>query len=187
MEDKYLKEIEVEAKEILDDTPLEDKLDYFFKLLVNVNIKKLNNKLDLKDTKKSLKENGFEVGLMTQAARYHLKEEENKKLTQAEIIEDYLTKFKNGNENYFEPEDNQLLRNLTIEDELKEAEKELNDKASAYGVDAKAFKTIVKKFIDDLDPNKKQPKVDVVLDGIVQEYDKITTKTKKEIYTQTKN
>ena len=58
MEDKYLKEIEVEAKEILDDTPLEDKLDYFFKLLVNVNIKKLNNKLDLKDTKKSLKENG---------------------------------------------------------------------------------------------------------------------------------
>ena len=45
MEDKFLKELSIEPIEILDDTLIEDIVEYYFKLMVNNNIKKLNNKI----------------------------------------------------------------------------------------------------------------------------------------------
>lgn len=181
MEEKYVKELDIEMKEILDDTPIEEVIDYYFKLLINVNIQKLNNKVDIKETKTMVKERGYEVGCLVQAVKYHLEEKANKKLEDGEIIEDYMGKLDNGGAE-FEGVDTELIAVIDKEAEIGEAEKNLQDKASEAGVDLKAFKSVVKKFVDDLDPNKKIKPVDMVLEGMIESYDLMLKNTKKDIH-----
>jgi len=125
MEDKFLKELNIEAMDILDDTPIEDVVDYYFKLLVNNNIKKLNNKIEQKSKKEDIKDAEFEVTNFTAAVKL-------------------------------------------------------------YGAEVKALKKIVKSFIEDLNPNKKEPKRDIVLEGTVESYDKILSETKRMVFKETK-
>jgi len=181
MEDKYVKELEIDMKEILDDTPIEEVVDYYFKLLINVNIQKLNNKVDMKETKETVKEKGYDVGNLVQAVKYHVLEKENKKLMDGEVIEDYMGRLENNSED-FEGIDTDLISVIDAESEIVDAEKNLQDKASEAGVDLKAFKSVVKKFVDDLDPNKKIKPVDVVLEGMIESYDLMLKKTKKDIH-----
>ena len=185
MEDKFLKELNIEAMDILDDTPIEDVVDYYFKLLVNNNIKKLNNKIEQKGKKEDIKDADFEVTNFTAAVKLYEFELENKKLFDGEVIEEYLTKLRNKS-NEFNNLDVEWGTIIQSEAEIAEAEKEIEDKIKGTGAEVKALKKIVKSFVEDLNPNKKEPKRDIVLEGTVESYDKILSETKRMVFKETK-
>jgi uncharacterized protein (UPF0335 family) len=180
MEDKYLKELNIEEKEILANTPIEEVVDYYFQLLVNANIRKLNNKIDQKVVKQDIKDAGLDTTNFTAAVKLHTLEKENKKLLDGEIIEDYLTKLRNGSDE-FSGLDDSFIMVVEREDEIKDEEKNIEDLVKGTGADVKALRKVVKQFVEDLNPNKKPPKLDIVLDGTVESYDKILLDTKKEV------
>lgn len=186
MEDKYLKELNIDAMEILDDTPIEDIVEYYFKLLVNANIKKLNNKIDQKSKKGDIKDAELEVANFTAAVKLYEFELENKKLLDGEIIEEYLTKLRNKSSE-FNNLDVEWSSIINQEAEISESEKEIEDKIKDTGADVKALKKVVKQFVEDLNPNKKEPKRDIVLEGTVESYDKILAETKRAVFKHSKD
>jgi len=185
MEDKYIKEIEVEPKEIMENTPPEEIVDYYFKLLVNNEIQKLNLKIDTKTVKSDIKENGLDTSNFTAAVKLLALEKENTKLRDGEIIEDYLAKLRNKSDE-FKGLDQEFLNIVNREDELGEAKKSLEDAVKGTVIDVKALNKVVKQFVADLDPNKKEPVVDVVLDGTIESYNKMLLETRKEVFEQAK-
>ncbi len=185
MEDKFLKELKIEPMEIFDDTPIEDIVEYYFKQLVNENIKKLNNKIEQKSKKSEIKEADLEVANFTAAVKLYEFEQENKKLLDGEIIEEYLTKLRNKSDE-FSNLDVEWANIINSEAEIAEAEKAIEDKIKETGADVKALKKVVKEFVEDLNPNKKEPKRDIVLEGTVESYDKILAPTKREVFKESK-
>jgi len=188
MDDQYLKLLEVEPKEILESTPQEEIVEYYFKLLVNTEIMKLNLKIDEKVTKSSIKEAGIETSLFAQACKYYVEEKENKKLSDGEIIEDYLSKLKNNQTEGFKGLDEEYINVLNRQSENTEASKSIEDNVKETVLDVKALKKIVKDFVEDLKPSSKNgDETDVVLEGTIQNYNKILLETRKEAYEETKN
>lgn len=185
MEDKYLKELDIEEMEILDDTPIEEVVDYYFKLLVNTEIRKLNNKIDEKASKANIKDAGLDTTNFTTAVKLFALEQENKKLLDGEVIEEYLTKLRN-NSDEFEELDKEYQSIIERADEIKDEENNIEDLIKGTEADSKALKKIAKAFAEDLNPNKKEKKPDIVLEGTVEEYDKILMETKLKAYKESK-
>lgn len=174
MEDvKFIEKIEVEYLDMNESTPEEDKVRYLFKLLVNNYIDKENNNLEMKLTKKDVKEKGFEPARLVEALKY-LKDEINKKMEQAEVIEDYMaTLQENADDNKFEGLDLEVQKLLDAVDEIKEGSKNIKDRASEVGVDFKAINELAKNHFKSINPNQREKKPDIVLEGVIEEYTKI--------------
>jgi len=172
-EQKYIEKIKVEKLEIMDDTPEEEKVNYIFKLLANNIIEKENNNLDMKTYKKDFKDAGFEPARLVEAYKY-LEDGKNKKMEQAEIIEEYMQIIKNqSDELKFENKNIPIKTSLDRLEEVKEAKKHIKDKAGEIGVDFKALEELAKKYVDKLNPNKKTKEPNIILEGLIEEYEKM--------------
>lgn len=183
-EEKKVKIIEVPKIEILDDTPEDVKLDYFFKLYAKNKVELENLKLDIKDAKKTLKDAGFEPARLMDAIKYKALDGVNKKGVEADTIDKYmleLEKLEKGEDTIFEGMDSKLLRLLELEDELKEQVKGVTDKIGEVGLEKKALPKIVDELIKEQDPNKKVKAPDIVLEQTLEEYNKKLTQSKKDV------
>jgi len=172
--------IEVPNIEILDDTPEEVKLDYYFKLSAKKRVELENLKLDVKDIKKDIKEAGFETARLVDAIKYRAGDGVNKKAVEADIIDNYmleLEKSEKNENNIFEGLDTKLLRLMELEEELKEEIKSVSDKMGEVGLEKKAVNKIVDKLIEEQNPNKKIKKPDIVLEETLENYSKTLNKS----------
>lgn len=179
----YLNELEIKQIEILDDTPEEEKLNYYFSILLNNMIQQHNTKLDLKNTKKSLKEEGFQPTELVQAIKYHIEEKENEKLRKVEVIDDYLTKLNEEDNDFLEG--HEIITQLQLENEQKKVNKEIKDTIGEIGLNKKAIDKICKDMIDELNPKKKPKEPDIVLEGVIEKYKEATIEIRKKVYNNT--
>lgn len=183
-EENKKKVIEIPNIEILDDTPEDVKLDYYFKVSAKVRVELENLKLDIKDIKKDIKEAGFETSRLTDAIKYRAGDGVNKKALEADVIDVYmleLEKGEKGEDNIFQGLDTKLLRLLELEDELKEQVKGVSDKIGEVGLDKKAITKIVDELIAEQNPNKKKKTPDIVLEETLENYNKILVQSKRDV------
>jgi uncharacterized protein (UPF0335 family) len=172
-ESVYIEKLEVEPLEIMEDTSEADKVNYLFKLIVNNQIEDVNAKLDLKSYKKDFKDAGFDPARLVEAIKY-LEDEQNKKMEQAEIVEEYMGVYDNKQcEAKFENLNVPIENSLTQIEEIKDGTKNIKDAAGQAGVDYKAILKLAKDYVDQINPNKKTKAPDIVLEGIIEEYKEI--------------
>lgn len=168
-ESKYLEKLEVEPMELDGETEEKLKVKYMFKLLANTHIDNVNLNLDLKDAKAGIKEAGFEPARLTEAIKYNAKDGVNVKMDQAVIVEEYMVELKNGGDR-FEGAEKPLISTINNLEEVKDGQKNLKDKSGEVGIDYKALNQLAKEYVDNINPNKKPKKEDIVLDGVIEEY-----------------
>ena len=176
--------IEVPQIEILDDTPEEVKLDYFFKLYAKNKVELENIKLDIKDGKKDIKDAGFEPARLVDAIKYKNNDGINKKGIEADVIDNYmleLTKLEKNEDNIFQGLDEKLVRLMELEEESKEAIKSISDKVGEVGLDKKALPKIVDDIIKEQNPNSKKKGIDIVLEETIDSYESQLEKSKIDI------
>jgi len=169
-ESKYLEKIEMDIMDADAESDDKTKVKYIFQSMVNTLIEDENFKLDLKDAKSSLKEGGFEPARMVEAIKYMAKDGINVKAEQADIIDDYMLKLEKSPDD-FEGLQEPLITTMERIEEVKDAKKNIKDKSGALGVDYKAIEKISKNYVDNINPNKKPKKDDIVLEGIIEEYE----------------
>jgi hypothetical protein len=128
--------------------------------------------LDLKDAKNGLKEGGFEPARMVEAMKYIAKDGINQKALQADVIDDYMLKLEQSPD-AFEGLEKPLATTMERIEEVKDAKKNIKDKSGSLGIDYKAIEKISKNYVDNINPNKKPKKDDIVLEGIIEEYQAI--------------
>ena len=121
----------------------------------------------MKEAKSNMKEAEFEPAKYVEAKKYMDADGVNKKMEQAEVVEEYMTFIKNGSEK-FEGLEKPIDSCIERQNDVKDGLKNIKDRCSEFGVNYKALEQLSKEYVNSLNPNKKTKEKDIVFEKIIE-------------------